>query len=51
MEYKGLDFDGDKQVQYKELRLLMAKLYEETNASFFGPVNPVAPLPLPLQFF
>ena len=26
MEYKGLDFDRDKPMQYKELRLLMAKL-------------------------
>ena len=40
MEYKGLDFGGDKPMQYKELRLLMAKLYEKTNVSLSGPSTP-----------
>ena len=36
MEFKGLDFDGDRPVQYKEVRKEMAKMYEE-NPEFFGP--------------
>ena len=37
MSYKGIDFDGDKPMQYKELRLKMAEIYSE-NIILFGPV-------------
>ena len=40
MEYKGLDFDGDKPIQYDELRLFTAKLYEKKNVSLFGLSTP-----------
>ena len=40
MEYKGLDFDGDKPIQYYELRLFTAKLYEKKNVSLFGLSTP-----------
>ena len=29
MEFQGLDFDGDRAAQYKELRKEMAKMHEE----------------------
>ena len=29
MSYKGIDFHGDKPMQYKELRLQMAEIYKE----------------------
>ena len=38
MEYKNLDFDADKPAQYKELRILMAEIYEEKDTSLFGPL-------------
>ena len=40
MGYKGLDFDGDKPMQYKEVRIMMAEIFEETNVSAFGPTSP-----------
>ena len=42
MEYKSLDFDADKPMQYNEIRLRMAMLFEEEDVSLFGPVAPVA---------
>ena len=41
MEYRSLDFDSDKQIQYQELRVEMAKLYEN-DESLFGPVTGIA---------
>ena len=43
MSYKGIDLDGDKPMQYKELRSLMANIYEQ-DVSLFGPVS-IVPLP------
>ena len=43
MAYKNLDFDADKPIQYKELRLKMAALFEDEDASLFGAVNPLLP--------
>eukprot|EP00794_Sanderia_malayensis_P011557 gene11557-12747_t len=43
MSYKNLDFDADKPIQYKELRLKMATLFENENVSLFGSVNPLLP--------
>lgn len=37
MAYRNLDFDADKQIQYQELRVDMAKLHED-DESIFGPV-------------
>jgi hypothetical protein len=37
MSYKGIDFDGDKPMQYKEILLMMAKIYSE-DISIFGPL-------------
>ena len=37
MSYKGLDFDGDKPMQYRELRLKLADIYRN-DTSVFGPV-------------
>ena len=34
MEYQNKDFDGDRPVQYKEIRIEMANLYD-----VFGPVS------------
>ena len=42
MEYRSLDFDADKPMQYKEIRLMMAMLFEEEDVSLFGPIAPVA---------
>ena len=42
MEFKNLDFDADKSAQYVYVREAMAKIYQETDESFFGPVK--APL-------
>lgn len=36
-EFRGIDFDADKTVQYEWLRKEMAKRHEE-NQSYFGPV-------------
>ena len=36
MSYKGIDFDGNKPMQYKELRLKMAEIYKDV--TLFGPV-------------
>ena len=44
MEYRSLDFDADKKIQYQELRVEMAKLYED-DVSLFGPPSPGLPLP------
>ena len=46
MEYRSLDFDADKQIQYQELRVEMAKLYED-DVALFGPVTGI---PLPENF-
>ena len=43
MTCKNLDFDADKQIQYKELRLAMATIYEQ-DISLFGPLA-ITPLP------
>lgn len=40
MSNKSLDFDADKPIQYKELRLKMASLYEEEDIDLFGVANP-----------
>ena len=37
MSYEGIDFDGDKPMQYKELRLKMAEIYNE-DITLFGPL-------------
>ena len=37
MSYKGIDFDGDKPMQHKELRLMMAEINKE-DTSLFVPV-------------
>lgn len=37
MSYKGIDFDGDKPMQYKEIHLVMAKIYNE-DIFMFGPL-------------
>jgi hypothetical protein len=37
MEYKNVDFDGDRPAQYTWVRQEMAKLYDE-DTSIFGPV-------------
>ena len=42
-----MDSEGDRPIWYKELRLLMAKLYEEMNFSSSGPATPVS---LPKDF-
>ena len=39
MTYRGLDFDGDKPRMYKELRELMAEIYQDFDVKIFGPVN------------
>ena len=39
MEYKNLDFDADKHVQYIWVREAMAKRYKEIDETLFGPVN------------
>eukprot|EP00794_Sanderia_malayensis_P014422 gene14422-biopygen11518 len=38
MEYRNLDFDGDRPAQYTQLRLLMAEKYAEKGVELFGPV-------------
>ena len=47
MSYKSIDFDADRPIQYKEMRLSMANIYMETDASLFGPICVVA---LPSDF-
>ena len=37
MSYKGIDFDRDNPMQYKEIRLMMAKVYDK-HISMFGPL-------------
>ena len=37
--YKNLDFDADKPMQYKELRIKMASIYENQDQSLFGRVK------------
>ena len=37
MEFKGIDFDADRPMQYKNLRIAMAKRYND--GLFFGPVS------------
>ena len=39
MLYKGLDFNGDKSHQYKEIRISMAKIYLDKDVTLFGPVT------------
>ena len=41
MEYRSLDFDTDKQIQYQELRVEMAGIYAD-DVSLFGPVTSIA---------
>ena len=41
MEYRSLDFDTDKQIQYQELRVEMARIYAD-DVSLFGPVTSIA---------
>ncbi len=41
MEYKNLDFDGDKTVQYTWLREELARVHD--NDELFGPVAPYSP--------
>ena len=36
MTYKTLDFDSDKPMQYKELRIKMTSIYENQDQSLFG---------------
>ena len=47
MSYKSIDFDTDRPIQYKEMRLSMANIYMETNVSRFGPI---CVIPLPSDF-
>ena len=42
MEYRSIDFDGKKQIQYQELRVEMAKIYADDDISLFGPVASIA---------
>ena len=44
ISYKSIDFDADRPIQYKEMRLSMTKIYMETDFSLFGPIC-VVPLP------
>ena len=39
MEYKNVDFDGDRPVQYTALREDMAKLCSGVDVALFGPVT------------
>lgn len=39
MTYKHLDFDADKPMQYKKLRIKVAGIYENKDQSFFGRVK------------
>ena len=41
MEYRSLDLDTDKQIQYQELRVEMARIYAD-DVSLFGPVTSIA---------
>ena len=41
MEYRSLDFDTDKQIQYQGLRVEMARIYAD-DVSLFGPVTSIA---------
>ena len=45
MEYKNVDFDGDRPVQYTALRedTCMAKLYSRVDVALFGPVTVTQP--------
>ena len=43
MEYKNVDLDGDRLVQYTALREDMAKLYSEVDVALFGPVTVTQP--------
>ena len=42
MEYRSLDFDADKQIQYQELRVEMARIYADDDVPLFGPVTSIA---------
>ena len=35
MEYRSLDFDADKQIQYQELRVEMGRIYADDVSLFF----------------
>ena len=39
MTYKDLDFNADKPMQYKELQIEMASIYENQDQSLFGRVK------------
>ena len=41
MGYRSLDFDADKQIQYQELRVEVARIYAD-DFSRFGPVTSIA---------
>ena len=43
MEYRNVDFDGDRPVQYTALREDMAKLYSGVDVALFGPVTVTQP--------
>ena len=43
MEYKNVDFDGNRPVQYTALRKDMAKLYNGADVALFGPVTVTQP--------
>ena len=47
MEFQGLDFDGDRPVQYKETRKEIAKIYDE-QPELFGPIE-ILPSEKPLE--
>ena len=47
MSYKSIDFEADKPIQYKEMRLSMANIYMGTDVSLFGPICVVS---LPSDF-
>ena len=45
MEFEGLDFDGDRPSQYREVRKEMSKIYAEDGT--FGPIEiSISPTPL-----
>ena len=39
MNYRGLDFDGDKRLLYSHVRKDMATIYEPEDVTLFGPVE------------
>ena len=39
MAYKNLDYDADKPMQYKEVRIKITSIYENQDQSLFGRVK------------